>query len=80
MTCEWAEGYLSAYLDDALDPQLRKDVGAHIETCAHCQALAEEYRRNDQLLATLAPIAPSDICLPYLRPNLRMLRSGPIVI
>lgn len=60
MTCEWAEGYLSAYLDDALDPQLRKDVGAHIETCAHCQALAEEYRRNDQLLATLAPIAPSD--------------------
>ncbi|HKT39058.1 MAG TPA: zf-HC2 domain-containing protein, partial [Ktedonobacterales bacterium] len=60
MTCEWAEGYLSAYLDDALDPQLRKDVGAHIETCAHCQGLAEEFRRNDQLLATLAPVEPSD--------------------
>ncbi len=60
MTCEWAEGYLSAYLDDALDPQLRKDVGAHIEQCARCQALAEEYRRNDQLLTTLAPIEPSD--------------------
>jgi hypothetical protein len=61
MTCEWAEGNLSAYLDDALDPQLRKDVGAHIETCAHCQALAEEYRRNDQLLTTLAPVEPSDL-------------------
>ncbi len=60
MTCEWAEGYLSAYLDDALDPQLRKDVGAHIEKCARCQALAEEYRRNDQLLATLTPLTPPD--------------------
>lgn len=60
MTCEWAEGYLSAYLDDALDPQLRKDVGAHIESCARCQALAEEYRRNDQLLATLTPLTPPD--------------------
>src|SRR6185437_5110962 len=60
MTCEWAEGYLSAYLDDALDPQLRKDVGAHIEQCARCQALAEEYRRNDQLLTTMAPVEPSD--------------------
>ncbi len=60
MTCEWAEGNLSAYLDDALDPQLRKDVGAHIEQCARCQALAEEYRRNDQLLSNLAPVEPSD--------------------
>ncbi|HEX8995552.1 MAG TPA: zf-HC2 domain-containing protein [Ktedonobacterales bacterium] len=60
MTCEWAEGYLSAYLDDALDPQLRKDVGAHIEQCAHCQALAEEYRRNDSLLRTLTPLTPPD--------------------
>jgi len=60
MTCEWAEGYLSAYLDDALDPQLRKDVGAHIEQCVRCQALAEEYRRNDQLLTTMAPVEPSD--------------------
>lgn len=60
MTCEWAEGNLSAYLDDALDPQLRKDVGAHIESCARCQALAEEYRRNDHLLATMQQVAPSD--------------------
>lgn len=60
MTCEWAEGYLSAYLDDALDPQLRQDVGAHIEQCAHCQALGESYRRNDQLLATLPTLAPPD--------------------
>jgi len=60
MTCEWAEGNLSAYLDDALDPQLRKEVGAHIEQCAHCQALATEYRRNDQFIATLAPLTPPD--------------------
>ena len=60
MTCEWAEEHLSAYLDDALDPQLRTDVGAHIDQCARCQALTEEYRRNDQLVATLTPLAPSD--------------------
>ncbi|MDE3229416.1 MAG: zf-HC2 domain-containing protein [Chloroflexota bacterium] len=60
MTCEWAEEHLSAYLDDALDPQLRMEVGAHIEQCAHCQALAAEYRRNDELVAKLAPLSPSD--------------------
>lgn len=60
MTCEWAEGYLSAYLDDALDPQLRKDVGAHIEQCARCRVLAEEFRRNDALLAKQPQVAPSD--------------------
>jgi hypothetical protein len=60
MTCEWAEEHLSAYLDDALDPQFREDVGAHVDQCAHCQALTEEYRRNDQLVATLTPLAPSD--------------------
>lgn len=60
MTCEWAEEHLSAYLDDALDPQLRMEVGAHIEQCAHCQALAAEYRRNDELVAKLTPLSPSD--------------------
>lgn len=60
MTCEWAEGYLSAYLDDVLDPQLRKEVGAHIEQCARCQTLATEYRHNDQLIARLAPLTPPD--------------------
>ncbi len=59
MTCEWAEGNLSAYLDDALDPQTRQEVGAHLEHCPRCQALADEYRRNDTLLSALAPIEPS---------------------
>ncbi|MGH2516309.1 MAG: anti-sigma factor family protein, partial [Ktedonobacterales bacterium] len=51
MTCEKAESYLSAYLDDMLDPQLRQDVAAHVEQCAHCAEVLADYRRGDALLA-----------------------------
>ena len=60
MKCEWAGDYLSAYLDDALDPQTRQDVGAHVEQCATCSALLEDYRRLDSALATATRIAPPD--------------------
>ncbi|MEO7001212.1 MAG: zf-HC2 domain-containing protein [Ktedonobacterales bacterium] len=60
MNCEWAEGYLSAYLDDALDPQARQDVGSHVEQCAECNALLEDYRRLDHVLATATRVAPPD--------------------
>lgn len=60
MTCEWAEGFLSAYLDDALDPQTRAKVGAHVEQCPRCQTLLDEYRQYDQLLRDTPPIQPAD--------------------
>lgn len=59
MTCEWAEGYLSAYLDDALDSHLQKEVSAHLESCAHCRELLEDLRRNDRILAALPPVEPA---------------------
>jgi Tol biopolymer transport system component len=60
MTCEWVEGKLSAYLDDALDPQIREDVGSHIERCAHCQSLLNDYRHDEQLLRALPTAIPDD--------------------
>lgn len=59
MNCTWAEEHLSAYLDDALDPLLSRDVGAHIAGCARCQATLDDYRRFDLLLLEMPRIEPS---------------------
>lgn len=60
MTCEWVEGNLTAYLDDALDSQSRDDVGTHIERCSHCQSLLDDYRRDERLLRALPTAIPDD--------------------
>ena len=60
MTCEWVEGNLSAYLDDALDPQVREDVGTHLEGCPQCQTLLNDYRHDEQLLRALPMALPDD--------------------
>lgn len=60
MTCEKAEEFLSAYLDDMLDPQHRREVEAHLQSCAHCRAALEDYRRFDLLLAREPRVAPPE--------------------
>src|SRR5487761_1498032 len=59
MNCEMAEGSLSAYLDDKLDPQLSQDVKEHVEHWAHCEAVLSDYRRYDGLLARAVRMSPS---------------------
>jgi hypothetical protein len=58
MNCEKAENYLSAYLDDMLDPQLREEVAAHLESCALCSEVVAEYRRFDILLRDIPRVSP----------------------
>lgn len=60
MTCEKAEDFLSAYLDDMLDPQHRREVEAHLQSCAACQAVLEDYRRFDLLLVQEPRMAPPE--------------------
>ena len=60
MNCEQAEELLSAYLDDALEPGLSEQVREHLETCEHCRAILEDYRRLDAELATAPMVAPDD--------------------
>ena len=59
MTCEKAEDYLSAYLDDMLDPQLRQEIETHLHGCASCREVLAEYRRYDELLVSVPRVAPS---------------------
>jgi len=58
MNCEQVEELLSAYLDDALAPEDRREVAAHIQTCTNCSALLAEFSRNDALLSHLPRVSP----------------------
>lgn len=55
---------LSSYLDDALDPQERAGVDAHLRTCAGCQAELQGLRAVRQLLVRLPERAPRRSLLP----------------
>ncbi|HLZ24092.1 MAG TPA: zf-HC2 domain-containing protein [Ktedonobacterales bacterium] len=58
MNCEQVEELLSAYLDNMLAPEERRQVAAHLQTCRACTQTLADYRRNDTLLARLPRVAP----------------------
>ncbi len=58
MNCEQVEELLSAYLDNMLAPEERRQVAAHLQTCRSCTQALADYRRNDVLLACLPRVAP----------------------
>jgi Tol biopolymer transport system component len=58
MNCEQVEELLSAYLDNMLAPEERRQVAAHLQTCRSCTQALADYRRNDVLLARLPRVAP----------------------
>ncbi|QHW29567.1 hypothetical protein GZH47_01105 [Paenibacillus rhizovicinus] len=57
------EEQLSAYLDDELTQDERKEIEAHLETCESCQELLEAMAvNNDDLVQTFSLIeAPMDL-------------------
>ena len=61
MNCEQVEELLSAYLDNMLAPEERRQVAAHLQTCRTCTQMLADYRRNDALLARLPRVAPDAI-------------------
>jgi anti-sigma factor RsiW len=58
LDCQWAEDELSGYLDDVLDPQLRRRVEAHLATCERCRTILADFRRADELVRELPFIEP----------------------
>lgn len=58
LDCQWAEDELSGYLDDVLDPQLRRRVEAHLAACERCRTILEDYRSADNLMRALPFIEP----------------------
>src|SRR5579863_6350013 len=60
MRCEWAEGNLSAFLDNTLDPPLRAEVSEHLASCERCSAILADYRRYDALLVDSIRVTPPE--------------------
>ena len=58
MNCEQVEELLSAYLDNMLAPEERRQVSAHLQTCRSCAQALADYRRNDALVSRLPRVAP----------------------
>ncbi len=58
MNCEQVEELLSAYLDNALAPEERREVATHLQTCIKCSAMLVEFSRNDALLSRLPRVSP----------------------
>jgi anti-sigma factor RsiW len=83
MTCEEAEVLLHALIDGELDAGHAREVEDHIESCAHCAALARDYRAMKQMIADGAPrySAPLalrqriEAALPQPRPQFRAAPS-----
>ena len=63
---EHPELLLSAYLDEALAPIERADVGAHLASCARCRAQLSELRATSRLIGALPPLAPRRSLVPRL--------------
>ena len=56
MTCHDARESLSAYLDEALAPDERREVAAHLEACPDCR---RELARLEQTVALLHRVEPA---------------------
>jgi len=59
MNCEQVEELLSAYLDNALAPEERADVAAHLQQCRQCSDILADFRRFDMILKQLPRVSPS---------------------
>jgi anti-sigma factor RsiW len=57
-------GDLSAYLDDALSPEARASVQAHLDTCPLCRTRLAELRGTARLIAGLPMPVPSRSLVP----------------
>jgi anti-sigma factor RsiW len=49
MTCRELNDVLDEYLDDALAPELVRDLERHLEGCEPCRAYLATYRKSRQL-------------------------------
>lgn len=66
MSCEHVGEMLSAYLDNMLAADERRNVAEHLLICAPCNTLLLDFRRFDRLIADLPRVSPP----PHLRSQL----------
>ena len=58
MNCERVEELLSAYLDNALAFEERREISAHLRSCTNCSAILTDFSRNDALITRLPRVNP----------------------
>jgi len=61
MSCEHVKELLSAYLDNMLAAEEQEMITEHIQTCASCYAIQEDFRRFDALLSQVPRVGPKPI-------------------
>jgi predicted anti-sigma-YlaC factor YlaD len=44
LNCKHVWSYISEYLDDSVDPQLREQIERHLENCEICSAILDSTR------------------------------------
>jgi len=62
MKCKNVRAQLGGYLDDALvsapDPQVRRGIGLHLDTCESCREELQRYRKLSMLLSRVTRTVP----------------------
>ena len=58
MNCRDVAELLPLFLDEELAPDEMNKVATHLTTCSSCQQTLAEYRREQQILRSLPPVAP----------------------
>ena len=71
---EHPELLLSAYLDDALAPEERAIVSAHLDGCDRCRGRLDDLRATSRLLAALPELAPARSLVPPVQRGWLWLR------
>jgi anti-sigma factor RsiW len=68
VACASGVGLLMDYLEDALPPDVRRDLEAHVAGCSRCTAFVASYRETPRILrAASAVTMPADLEASLLR-------------
>ena len=59
-TCQDVQPQLSLFVDGLLDPEARRALAAHLETCAACRGVVRDLERLRATASTLGPLNPPD--------------------
>jgi anti-sigma factor RsiW len=79
MNCANAEKLLPLYPRVDLDKSSQSEVAAHLESCAHCRQLADEYKNIQSWIRLHQPPAFSEEFFAGIRQNvLREINQGSV--
>ncbi|MBN2423801.1 MAG: zf-HC2 domain-containing protein [Calditrichaceae bacterium] len=58
--CATVQKYLSSYLDQSLDPQLRQEIDSHIQECPECAKILQDLKFLTSRLKNVQTLQASD--------------------